>query len=440
MTRATWGSRIGFILAAAGSAVGLGAIWKFPYVSAKNGGGAFLIIFLIMSFTLGICIMIAEMLMGQISRKSPVGAYRFFGGKPFSLAGYMGVLCGFIILSFYSVVGGWTLFYLGRSFQSGLLTSDVRVLKTIFETFVENPYLPILCHALFMGITAAIIVCGIQKGIERISKTLMALLFLVLLILLGRSLTLEGAIDGVLHFIVPDFSKLSAEMFLDAMGLAFFSLSLGMGCMMTYGSYVNRDTNVATSAVCVTGLTIGISFLVGLMILPAVYVFGLNPAEGPGLTFIVMPAVFSYLLGGTYFAILFFFLLFVAALTSSISLMEVSVSFFIDEFATPRKLTTVILAIVMFTIGIFASLSLGVLKEFTFFGKTLFGLMDYCTSNIMMPLGALMTSVVVGWRSRKMFQDYLSDGVRYPKWFSYISIFCRFVAPFLILIILFQNL
>lgn len=301
------GSRLGFILAAAGSAVGLGAIWKFPYVAAQNGGGAFLLIFLVIVFTLGISLMIAEMSVGASTKKSPVGAYRKLGGKWWSGVGYIGVLCGFLILSFYSVVGGWTIAYIVKSIQGSILTTDPAVLSRTFDSFIADPVMPIWYHAAFMALTAGVILGRVQKGIERVSKYLMVMLFLLILILIARGLTLHGALDGVVTFLHPDFSKVTPTMIIEAMGLAFFSMSLGMGCMITYGSYASGETSIPNSAGSVIGLTTLICFLSGLMVFPAIFVFGFNPSAGPGLTFITMPAVFSQMSGGQLFGILFFF-------------------------------------------------------------------------------------------------------------------------------------
>ncbi|MDR0934659.1 MAG: sodium-dependent transporter [Burkholderiaceae bacterium] len=441
MVRAVWGSRLGFILAAAGSAIGLGAIWKFPYVTAKHGGGAFLLLFLLIVFTLGISIMIAEMMVGQIAQKSPVGAYRHFGGRPWALAGYIGVLCGFLILSFYSVIGGWTIFYLVKSVEGGILTSDMLQLRQIFESFITHPVEPLWYHAAFMAVTASVVLAGVQKGIERISKSLLALLFLLILVLIVRSLTLPGALEGALYFLMPDFSKLNAQMLLEAMGLAFFSLSLGMGCMMTYGSYVSNETSIPRSAACVVGLTVAICILVGLMILPAVFAFGLNPAEGPGLTFIIMPAVFSHMGGGAFFSVLFFFLLFVAALTSSVSLMEVVTCFFMDEFGLPRLGVAIVMAALMFAVGIAASLSFGAWRPYTLFGRSFFDLLDYLTSNLMMPFGGIMVTLLAGWKACGEIAARLKpeSGI-IPRWWPAMKWFCRIIAPLLILLILIRSL
>jgi NSS family neurotransmitter:Na+ symporter len=394
-----------------------------------------------MVFTLGISIMIAEMAVGQLSQQSPVGAYRHFGGGRWSIVGYIGVICGFLILSFYSVVGGWTIFYIVRSLDGSILTADAVHLKQIFDSFITSPVEPLWYHAVFMALTASVVLAGVQKGIERVSKSLMILLFLLVLILIARSLTLPGASEGVLYFLMPDFSGISAQMALEAMGLAFFSLSLGMGCMITYGSYVSRETNIVRSAACVIALTTAVCFLMGLMVLPAVFAFGLDPAEGAGLTFITMPAVFSHLAGGSFFGLLFFFLLFVAALTSSVSLMEVVSSFFIDEFNLPRIPVSIVMAILMFALGIIASLSLGAWKSHTLFGMSFFDFLDYVTSHLMMPFGGIMISLLVGFKAWPQVVARLApeEGER-PWWLRAMKPFCRYVAPLLILLVLFQNL
>lgn len=441
MTRAEWGSRFGFILAAAGSAVGLGAIWKFPYVAAQNGGGAFLVIFLLIVCTLGISLMIAEMSVGAAAKKSPVGAYRKLGGKWWSSVGYIGVLCGFLILSFYSVVGGWTIAYIVKSLDASILTSNPVFLSKVFDSFIVDPVLPLWYHAAFMGLTAAVVLAGVQKGIEQVSKYLMVMLFVLILVLIVRGLTLPGAMEGVMRFLQPDFSKVTPTMVIEAMGLAFFSMSLGMGCMITYGSYASDKTYIPNSAGSVIGLTTLICFLSGLMVFPAIFVFGFDPSAGPGLTFITMPAVFSHMSGGQFFSILFFFLLFVAALTSSVSLMEVVVSFFIDEFQFPRTLMTIIMSVLMFVLGIGASLSLGVWKEYTLFGRHLFGILDYVSSNLIMPFGGIMVSILVGWKSWPVIAARLTreNGTR-PVWLPLLKGFCRYIAPVLIFIVLLQNL
>ncbi|KZE31767.1 NSS family neurotransmitter:Na+ symporter [Crenobacter luteus] len=440
MARSQWGSRLGFILAAAGSAIGLGAIWKFPYVAATNGGGAFLLVYLAICLTLGLTLMVSEMALGRASGQSAAGAFRTLKGGVWPAVGYIGVLVCFLIYSFYSVVGGWTLAYIAKSVEGSILTSDPKVLGGIFESFVADPLQPLWFHAGFAAITLAVVIGGVQKGIENLSKFLMPALFVLMLILIGRALTLPGAVDGMLYFVTPDFSKLTGAMVVDAMGLAFFSLSLGMGIMITYGSYVEKGTSLMGSALWVIALTTATCFLAGLMVLPAVFAFGFDPSAGPGLTFITMPAVFAQMPMGQLFAVLFFFLLLVAALTSSVSLLEVVVSFLIDEFKTGRQFSAILMSVLIFLVGIPASLSLGVWKEHTLFGKGVFDLMDYATSNLMMPLGEVLLALFVGWKVWPTVAAQLSHGDRAPAWLPAVQGFVRYAAPVLIVWILLHNL
>lgn len=438
--RAQWASRLGFILAAAGSAVGLGSIWKFPYVAAKNGGGVFLLLYIALSLTLGFVLMIAEILMGTLSRSSPVGAYREMGGRGWTWAGYMGVICGFLILSFYSVVGGWTIAYFVKTIDGHIIIPNSTQLELIFTTFVSSPVAPIVYHAIFIAFTALVVIAGVQKGIEQVSKYLMSSLLLLMFILIGRCITLDGAFDGVATFLQLDFEKVTMSSLLDAMGLAFFSLSIGMGAMMTYGSYVPRETSIVRSAISVISLTVGISLLAGIMVFSAIFAFGFNPGQGPGLTFVTMPAIFSQMQGGQFFGVLFFLLLFFAALTSAVSLLEVVVYFFMDEYHLPRPLITIIMTILMFILGCAASLSFGPWKSYTFFGKTIFDCLDYVTSNIMMPVGCLATSLVVGYAAFNRIKIYLVGINRFSILMVCFKWVCRIIAPVMIVVVLIQNL
>jgi NSS family neurotransmitter:Na+ symporter len=440
MSRSQWGSRLGFILAAAGSAIGLGAIWKFPYVAATNGGGAFLFIYLLICMTVGLALMLGEMALGRAANSNAVGSFRQLGGHAWPWVGFTGVLVCFLIYSFYSVVGGWTIAYIGKSLGGSILTSDAKVLGDTFNGFITDPVQPLIYHGLFAGLTLAVVLGGVQKGIENLSKFLMPALFVLMLVLIVRGLTLPGAMEGLMYFLTPDFGKVTGTMLVDAMGLAFFSLSLGMGVMITYGSYVGRDTPLLGSSLWVIALTVMTCFLAGLMVLPAVFAFGFDPSAGPGLTFITMPAVFAQMAGGQLFAVLFFCLLLVAALTSSVSLLEVVVSAVMDEFKLPRRRAALLVSAGVFLLGIPASLSLGIWSEYTVFGKGIFDLLDYITSNLLMPLGEVLLAVFVGWRVWPVVQGQLAPGGRNPLWLRAMRGFCRYVAPVLILGILVHNL
>lgn len=438
MDRAQWGSRIGFILAAAGSAIGLGAIWKFPYVAATNGGGAFLFIYLLICVTIGLVLMVSEISLGRLSSSSSVGAFRKNGGKAWAMVGYMGVLICFLILSFYSVIGGWTVAYIAKAF-TGSLVGSASEATTQFTSFISSPVSPIVYHGIFAVITLGVVMGGVEKGIENLSKYLMPGLFILLIVLVIRSLTLEGSIEGLLYFIKPDFSKVTPSMLVDALGLAFFSLSLGMGIMVTYGSYVDQETNIFSSAIWVIMLTIFMCFLSGLMILPAVFAFGFDPSSGPGLTFITMPAIFSQMPMGGLFALLFFVLLLVAALTSSVSLLEVVVSFLIDEFKFQRKNAAVLTTLAIFLLGVPSSLSFGIWQDVTIFGKTIFDSLDYLTSNILMPINEIFLAIFVGWLIWNKIGPDLATNNRFSWVLPPMKLFLRFVIPVLIIIILVRS-
>ncbi|MFC0308792.1 sodium-dependent transporter [Gallibacterium trehalosifermentans] len=398
MVRSQWGSRLGFILASAGSAIGLGAVWKFPYVTATQGGGAFLLIYLLICLTLGLILMSTEMAIGRATHLGPIGAFRKLGNKKWAIIGIMGVLVAFFILSFYSVVGGWTVAYLVKSLTGNIASStDPTMNESLFTDFITNPWQPLIYHFIFGFLTLFTVVSGVEKGIERISKYLMPVLLILMLVLIGRAVSLPGAIEGIKFFLLPDFSKISGTTWLEALGLAFFSLSLGIGIMITYGSYVGPEAKLVSSSVWVILLTLLTCVLSGLMVLPAVFAFGFAPGAGPGLTFITMPAVFASMPFGHWLASLFFALLLVAALTSSISLLEVLVSFLIDEFNMHRLKAGIISFALFFLLGIAASLSLGDWQQYTIFGYNIFDALDKLTQNILMPLGEIFLTLFVAW-------------------------------------------
>jgi NSS family neurotransmitter:Na+ symporter len=395
--REHWGSRIGFILAAAGSAVGLGNIWRFPYVTGENGGGAFIIIYLGLVFTIGISLMLIELVIGRRAQKDPVGSFAKLRGGPWKLVGYAGVITAFVILSFYSVIAGWTIDYMIKGVSGAFTGINSAQSKDLFVGFISDETQPLIYHGAFMAMVIGVVICGVTAGIERASKILMPMLFLVLLFLIYKSVTLPGAEKGIEFYLNPDFSKVTWGTVTAAMSQAFFSLSLAMGIMITYGSYLKRDVNIGRSAMTVCFLDTSVAVLAGLLIMPAVFAFGVEPSAGPGLTFISLPAVFGSMDGGIVFGGLFFFLLFVAALTSAVSLMEVVTAYFVDEVGMSRKAATVILGIAVFALGVPSSLSQGVLSDVTVFGLGFLDLMDTATSKFLMPLGAISMCIFVGW-------------------------------------------
>lgn len=397
--REHWGSHIGFILAAAGSAVGLGNIWKFPYIVGENGGGAFVFVYLLCILIIGLPVMLAEFAIGRKSQRNPVGAFRAIKPKSkFVIGGYLGVLAGFVILSFYSVVGGWTIGYMIKALTTGFKNlGTVETASNVFNKFISSPTNAIFYHFLFMFINIFIVYQGIKKGIEKCAKILMPTIFVILLILIIKALSMEGAMDGVRFYLTPDFSKLTGKSILTALGHAFFSMSLGMGAMITYGSYLSKKENLFTSALSVSLIDTGVALFAGLAMFPAVFAMGFAPDAGPGLVFNILPAIFAKMTFGFFWGFLFFLLLSIAAITSGISLLEVVTSYFIDELKISRKTTTIIFGTAIFLLGVPSALSFGALADFKITGLTFFGFVDNLGSNYFLPLGGLLISVFVGW-------------------------------------------
>lgn len=394
--REHWASRLGFVMAAAGSAVGLGNVWRFPYVAGENGGAAFLIIYLAFVFTLGISIMIAELAIGRAAQTNPVGAMRLLGGRGWAGLGYLGIAAAFVILSFYTVIAGWTLSY-AMKMASGALTGSGADTAKAFAGYVADPTQTVPAAAVFMVLTIGVVLGGVKGGIERASMVLMPLLFLILVVLAIRAVTLPGAGEGVRFFLTPDFSKVGVATLTTALGQAFFSLSIGLGAMMTYGSYLERNQDIGRAAGWVVGLDTLAAMLAGFAILPAVFAAGLNPEVGPGLAFVTLPTVFASIPLGALFGTLFFVLLAIAALTSSISLLEPIVAYFIDEHGMRRGPMTVAAGAAAFLLSIPSALSLGPWSGFTLFGKGILDLLDALTAGIMLPVGGLLISIFVGW-------------------------------------------
>lgn len=398
MSQVQWSSRIGHVLAAAGSAIGLGAIWKFPYVTATNGGGAFLLVFLLFSFTLGVAVLVGETLLGSRSQRGVLGAFHKLVGPNWRWMGYMGILCGFFIYSFYSVVGGWTVGYAALAVGGELNLSEASTLTALFTGYVSDPLWPALTHLVFAGLTWWFVQGGLQKGVERALRWMMPALFVMMLLLVVTGLSMPGAMAGVRQFLMPDFSHLTGQGVLDALGLAFFSLSIGLGVHTTYGAYLPSSDGALRSGVWVVTLASCISVLAGLMIFPVLASTGIDPAAGPGLTFMTMPAVFNHLPFGQGLAVIFFLLLLVAALSSSISMLEHLVRFTTEEWGWSRRNACRVLTLLIMACGIPVSLSFGPWADYTLFGKTLFDLLDYLTSNLMMPLFGLVLTLLLGWK------------------------------------------
>jgi NSS family neurotransmitter:Na+ symporter len=427
--RGEFGSRLGFVLAAAGSTIGLGNIWRFPYVAGEAGGGAFLVLYLAMVFTLGLSIMLAEIAIGRAAKRNPVGAFRTLKGGAWTGLGYLGVLAAFVILSFYSVIGGWTLAYVLATLGPLLEATDARAFGDHFRDFTAGPVEPVLYHGLFMLLSAGVVMGGVRAGIERWSKLLMPLLFIMLVALCLRALTLPGAWAGVEFFLIPDWQRFDAATIGAAMSQAFFSMSLGMGCLLTYGSYLSSAERLPGIAVTVSALDTTIAMLAGLLILPATFAFGFDPASGPGLSFVTLPAVFAEMPLGRVFAPLFFALLAIAALTSNVSLLETAVAYLVDEKGTGRRAATAIAAGLGFAIGVPSALAFGPFADATLFGKTFFGLMEYLATNLLMPIGGIGIAVFAGWIIRdRIRREVLGDGWN-PQLLGAWGWILRWLAP-----------
>ncbi len=393
--RGQWSSKLGFIFAAAGSAIGLGNIWRFPYIAGENGGAAFVFTYLVCVIAIGLPVMLAELALGRATQRNPVGAIEAVRpGSVWKFVGILGVLTGVAILSYYAVIAGWTI---------GYMISSALGKPIDFGAFVSNPVAMIFYQALFLLLTIAVVSGGVEGGIERWAKILMPMLLILLVILIIRSLTLDGAMRGLEFYLKPDFSKLNYNVIISALGQAFFSLSLGMGTMMTYGSYLKKEDNAVSSGFQVAIFDTLIAFMAGLLIFPALFAVGKDPAAGPGLVFQILPDIFKALPLGNLFGALFFLLLAVAALTSTISLLEVPVAYFVDEKRWTRKKAVWTVGIATFVVGIPSALSLGASPFFSgiqigFLNKTGFlDIMDFIWGNFSLAFGALLLSIFVGW-------------------------------------------
>lgn len=437
-TRGEWSSSFGFIMAAAGSAVGLGNLWKFPYLTGQHGGAAFVLLYLIFMVIIGVTILLAEITLGRGMRRNGIEAFARVG-KRLAWIGAMGLVAAVLILSFYGVIGGWILRYFCQTFVGGVGEAP----KEFFATFIGHPWVPVLFQVLFMLATAFIVIRGIAGGIERGNKIMMPGLFILLVILGVRSVTLSGAGTGIEFFLNPDVSKITPASIVAALGQVFFSLSLGIGCMLTYGSYLNRNSNLGRCAMTIPSLDTVVALLAGFAILPAVFAFGFEPSEGPGLMFVSLPAVFSQMPLGIIFFGLFFLLAFFAALTSSISLLEIPVSWLVDAHGWHRRKAVVTCTVITTLLGIPSCLSFGpVMGDVTFFGKTFFELVDFIASNIIMPVGGFCMCIVVGyiWGIDKAVEEITSGGNFSFKLHKVWSIMLRYVAPAALIIIFLDTL
>ena len=436
--RAEFSSTFGVIAAAAGSAVGLGNIWKFPYITGVYGGAAFLFVYLGFIMAIGLPVMLSEFIIGRKSQKNAFGAFKKLAPNSlWRFVGMLGVGAAFMILAFYGVVAGWSIEYIFTAVTNGFKSQSPEALGTMFSDFIESPLKPVFFQVLFMILTGAIVMVGIKDGIEKNVKIMMPLLVVIILVLDVRAITLPGAGEGLKFLFHPDFSKLTSEGVLSALGHAFFSLSLGMGTLITYGSYIDKKNNLVRTAIQVTVADTLIAILAGVAIFPAVFAFGIEPSSGPGLVFITLPNVFQQMPGGYIFAILFFLLLTVAALTSSISILEVVVAYFNEELKMKRKVATIFATALITLLGVICSLSMGVFKDYTFSGLNFFDLLDWISANLLLPVGGLFISLFIGWKfGRKKVREEIAHGGNISGLFLSVFMFLvKIIAPIAIAIV-----
>ena len=440
--RAHWGSRIGFILAAAGSAVGLGNIWKFPYITGENGGGAFVLVYLFCVLLVGLPVMVAEVLIGRSTQSSPVRAFRILDGKgsAWISMGWLGVVSAFVILSYYSIVAGWSLHFTYLSLTGELLSLDPAEFEPLFNSVYASPGLNMMWHTIFMGLTMAVVLGGVSKGVERWSRILMPGLFAMMVILLINSFTLDGfgrAVDFMFGF---HTDKLTAAGALEALGHAFFSLSLGMGAMLTYGSYLRKDDDIMSASIMITALDTGIAIAAAMILFPILFTQNMEAAQGPGLVFISIPMAFAQMTGGAYLAPIFFGLLVFAALTSAISMLEVTTSSFIDGKNWTRKKATLLAGGLILIVGIPSALSGGTAlfgsNVEALVGKNWFDSFDYLATNWMLPLGGLGVAVYTAWRMNEAIRhDHFLAGTKLRVFYKTWLLLLKFLVPVAIILV-----
>ena len=445
MSRDSFGSRFGALVAMAGSAVGLGNLWRFPYLVGENGGAAFIIIYILLSFLICLPIFISEFVIGRRSQKNAYAAFRdLSGGSAWRWVGLFTIIVPLVVLSYYSVIGGWSVEYLLKSVTFAFESASQSAMSTMFSDFVSSTWGPLLVHTGFLLVTTLIVVVGIKDGIEKFSKVMMPLLFFMVLAIAIYSMTLPGAKAGLDYLFNPDFSKITGKACAAALGQAFFSLSLGFGTIMTYASYVDKKENILFQSTATAVSDLMFALIAGMAIMPAVFAFGLNPQSGPGLVFETLPFVFGQMPAGGFVAILFFLALLVAALTSSISMLEVAVAYLVEEKGFSRVWACVVLFVVCWVVGAVCSLSFGPLSDVKIDGGNIFDFFDNLSSNILMTLGSLLTVLFVGWRLKKtdVYDEFTNGGTlsRNAKLFGVLWFLIRYLCPLAIISIFVSGL
>ncbi|MCZ8534617.1 sodium-dependent transporter [Psychrobacillus psychrodurans] len=436
-TTEQWSSKIGFILSAAGSAIGVGAIWKLPYVTGISGGGAFFLLFILFSLFMGFPLLLAEFVIGRSTQKEAISAYRSLApNSNWHWIGRLGVFTCFLLLSFYSVIGGWIVIYIAKGLFGGIISEGADY-GSVFNMTIGNPLLVIVAQFVFLAITVLVVAKGIQNGIEKANKILMPALFGLFIVLIIRSLTLDNAMEGVKFFLAPDFSNITSESVLFAMGQAFFSLSVGVSVMVTYSSYLSKKESLIQPAISIVSMNLVIALLAGLAIFPAVFSLGLEPAEGPGLLFVVLPAVFDQIVFGEVFLIGFLALFLFATLTSAFSMLEIIVASIVKGKAEKRTKYAYIIGILIFLVGIPSALSYSIFADILIFSKSLFDSADYLVSNILMPLGVLLISIFVSHKIEKstlreeLLQHSRLGATAFNIWFFIM----KYIIPLVIILV-----
>ena len=441
MSRDNFGSRFGALVAMAGSAVGLGNLWRFPYLVGENGGAAFIIVYIALSFVICLPIFVSEFIVGRRSQENAYAAFRdLSGGSRWRWIGLLTVVIPMIVLSYYSVIGGWSVEYLLKSLTFSFTSAESQsAISTMFVDFVSNPWIPLIGHTAFLAVTALIVVVGIKDGIEKFSKVMMPMLFFIVLAIAIYSITLPGAGKGVEYLFKPDFSKIDAKVCAAALGQAFFSLSLGFGTILTYASYVDKKENILFQSTATAVSDLMFALIAGLAIMPAVFAFGIDPQSGPGLVFETLPYVFGKMPAGGVIAILFFMALLVAALTSTISMLEVAVAYLIEEKKLSCPSACAILFALCWIVGALCSLSFGPLSNLRICGSTIFDFFDSLSSNVLMTLGSLFTVLFVGWRLKKtdIYDEFTNGGSisTNVKIFGVLWFLIRYICPVAIAVI-----
>ncbi|WP_059104414.1 sodium-dependent transporter [Shouchella shacheensis] len=438
MNQQQWSSKLAFVFAAAGSAVGLGAIWKFPYVAGTSGGGAFFVIFILFTVLVGLPLLIAEFVIGRSTQKNAVDSYRAIApNSSWDLIGKLGIVTCFLLLSFYSVVGGWVVIYIWKTITGALTGLGAAEYETIFGETISNPALSVFAQLAFMVMVMVVVAKGVKGGIERASTFMMPALFILFLALVIRSVTLEGAMEGLEFFLSPDFSTITSETVLFAMGQSFFALSIGVSVMVTYSSYLSKEENIVQSATSVVAMNFFVALLAGLAIFPAVFSFNMSPDEGPVLLFNVLPTVFDQMPFGTFFLFIFLVLFLFAALTSAFSMLEIIVAARTKGDDHKRKKAAWLFGTLIFIAGVPSALSYGVWGEVQIFGNIIFDAIDFLVSNILMPLGALLIAIFVPLKISRatLFAEFKEGGSLGKRVFAGWFILIKYVAPLAIIIV-----